>query len=151
EEPGMQRSTGCLAEHELLALLVDEPDSGTSRSHVGACSECHARLEELRSQLSDLRAIGPFPHRSSAVSTAADPGIRHSGESPAPCRPEPGATGGPQDRGSTTRPCPAGPTHRGAPSWPGDEETTDRETAIPAAIGKYLVVGRFDGSGQADV
>jgi eukaryotic-like serine/threonine-protein kinase len=99
----MRRSKGCLAEHELLALLADEPDSGVPRFHLGECSECRARLEELRSQLSQFHAIGPLPAPTSVISTDLYP------------------------------------------------ETADEPTPVPAAIGKYLVVGRFEPSGQADV
>jgi hypothetical protein len=131
----MYCSTGCLADDELLAMLLNEPDSAGSSAHLGECPECRGRLDALRSELTALRALGPLPLAVGAVSTAPDPGIARD-DSTASYPEIPGA---------------AGSTNPATPSWGGDEEVTAREAEIPAAIGKYLVVGRFDGSGQADV
>jgi serine/threonine protein kinase len=131
----MQCSTGCLADDELLALLVDEPDWAGSSVHLGTCSDCRGRLDALRSQLTALRALGPLPHTTAGVSTAPDRVIA-------------------QDASTASWPSPRaadGSADPAAPSWGGDEEVTAREMELPAAIGKYLVVGRFDRSGQADV
>jgi serine/threonine protein kinase len=99
----MRRTAGCLADYELLALLADEPDSRVLGSHVDACSPCRARLDELRSQVSEFRAIGPLRSPPSVASTEPYP------------------------------------------------TAIDEPTPVPTAIGKYLVVGRFEPSGQADV
>jgi hypothetical protein len=131
----MHCSTGCLADDELLALLLNEPGSGGLSAHLGACPECRLRLDALCSQLAALRALGAFPRPTGAISTGPDPGMARDDST----------ASYPEIPGMAVSARPA------APSWGGDEEVTARETEMPAAIGKYLVVGRFDGSGQADV
>jgi hypothetical protein len=131
----MHCSTGCLAEEEFLALLVNEPDSAGLSAHLGTCPECRERLDVLRSQLAKLRALGPFPRPTGAVSA----------------RPAPGMARGDQTASYSRTPGVAGSTWPAAPSGSEDKGVTARAMELPAAIGKYLVVGRFDGSGQADV
>jgi eukaryotic-like serine/threonine-protein kinase len=147
----MRRSSGCLAKHELLFVLADEPESGLLRSHVSACSECRTQLEDLRCQLFELRALGPLAHTSSVVSNGPDPGTTSSAVSPASSPEEQGPTSGPQNRGSTSQCVSHGTASHGALSRNGSEARSDQEMPFPAAIGKYLVVGRFDRSGQAEV
>jgi hypothetical protein len=140
----------CLGEDELLVLAVGEPGPGSLRAHLDDCSACRARLEALQAELAALRAAGAGAPPSSGVATASGPEARSPDDGPA-AEPnsEPDATTTRQDPPTATRPRPTPESE--AAGRDGEEAATWEQTPIPPAIGKYLVVGRFPRSGQAEV
>ncbi len=115
--------------------------------HLRDCPECQSRLERLRSEVAEIRLNGRSAPASNPGSPAPDRG-------PSPSADPLDAPGSSQ--ATTTRPLLSStePWRDGQPApdalgTPGD--SSDSETPIPASIGKYLVVGRFPKSGQAEV
>jgi len=144
----MSPSIGCLEEPELLVLLSGEPASELLRAHLDDCPDCRSRLDRLQSEVAAIRLTGQGSAPSSPVSTDHDPHSTSFDRSP--------ATAVQQSRESSTQTMPSA-----TETWPDGklepahrqekEKAAPEETPMPAAIGKYLVVGRFPRSGQAQV
>jgi serine/threonine protein kinase len=139
----MVSSPACPNEAELLAVVVGEEPSNELREHLAACPKCPGRLERLRAELAALRerpAEAPLSP-STGSELEADPATANG-------------HGGDQN---ATAPWPAAEsseTHDSEPET--DLRLTcqpggGREANLPATIGKYLVIGRFPPTGQADV
>ena len=145
----MSPPMACLGDHELLALAVGEASPGRLRAHLRECPECRSRLKAVRAELSALRLAGVGTPPSTGVVTASGP------QSPSSDRPVVESSSGPaatttrKEPPSATRPRPTPDSD--AVGRDGDEPATWEQTPIPPAIGKYLVVGRFERSGQAEV
>jgi len=133
----------CPEEAELLALAAGEEPSAELRAHVSRCPECPGRLERLKAELAELRAGAPQAPLSPATVSGpvAVPATRH-GQADLP-----DATATRQRSDSSETRSSGSATDPGFTCEPGDSHETD----LPAAIGKYLVIGRFPRTGQADV
>ena len=136
----MPSSLTCPEEAELLALAMGDPVPAEVAAHVAECASCQSRLEQLKAEVALLRAdrqevaFSPLPSMSLPPSTLSEP-MSH-----------PDATNGQVqvDHPGTTAPWES-------PDLDDDEGSASSEAPFPAAIGKYLVVGRFPHSGQAEV
>ncbi len=89
----MSPSIRCPVEHELLEVLSGEPVSEQRRAHLHDCPDCRGRLDQLRSELSAIRAIDPGPASSGPVTIDREP-------SSAPCDGSPPSTEGQSPLGS---------------------------------------------------
>jgi len=144
----MNPSNGCLEEVELLEMLSGDSVSDRVRAHVRACADCRGRLDQLDSALSAIRLTdqsstppsdelsGPTPG-----STAHDDALAAAGQRSDAARAA--------DQATVTQSWRSGEPSPASPD--GSEQAAPDEPPIPAAIGKYLVVGRFPRSGQAEV
>jgi predicted Ser/Thr protein kinase len=116
----------CPDDAELLAAAGGEQLSAELQEHLAQCPRCPERVNRYRGEMAALREC--VPDLASSPSPASD---RTDEQTP--------PNGHADDIGPTTDlgfDCDAG--------------TVD-DPPIPATIGKYLVVGRFPGSGQAEV
>ncbi len=139
----MVSSPTCPDDAELLAVVVGEEPSEELREHLDACPKCLGRLERLRIEVAVVRER---PRKALlSPSTASEPEA------------DPATASGHADDPNATAPWAAAESSETL----GSEPETDlrrtcqpggaREANLPAAIGKYLVIGRFPPSGQADV
>ncbi len=139
----MPSSLTCSDDAELLAVASGESMPEELRAHLADCSTCRERLERFRAELALLRARPP--EAPLAPSTAGQP----SSDAAA-------ANGGADDSHATTAWQGAEASKMQA-SEPGTEVGLScdpggtREADLPTAIGKYLVIGRFPPTGQAEV
>jgi Protein kinase domain len=133
----------CPEDHELLALLAGDSAAEPLRAHAQECPQCKLRLDRLRAEVSAIRMMLPVPVPSTPVPVH---GLHRS--SPR--------------NGSSPPDCPVGDEEHvvipsrvaGAPLGRDhdlNQHRSEEERDLPAAIGKYLVVGRFPESGQAEV
>ena len=137
----MPSSLTCPDDAELLAVAAGEEPSAELREHLADCSSCRSRLERFRAELALLREAArcarlPRP-QASRYPILPRPTARRTTRTPP--RPASGGIIGNEDLGIRDRPrilVRAG----GA-----------GEADLPAAIGKYLVIGRFPPTGQAEV
>jgi len=132
----------CPDETELLALAMGEPLEPAIRAHVANCSSCQGRLDGLQAVVAMLRANRQEAPLS--LSTTSEP------------TPHPAVLDGQVDQPIATAtwksPGRAGNPASGSGTELGHEEHfACNDAPFPAAIGKYLVVGRFPQSGQAEV
>ena len=125
----MPSSLMCPEETDLLRIALEEPVEPAVLGHIDDCSQCRQRVEQLRAEVKSL--AGHFQNGTTGDSTEDSPDRIEPGES--------------SSDGATT-------------SWKANasEETaardlTDSQGTVPDAIGKYKVVGRIDGGGEADV
>jgi hypothetical protein len=124
----------CPDDTELLALAMGEPLEPAITAHVAKCSSCQSRLDSLQAEVAMLRA-----NRQEALLsllTASEP------------PPHPAVMDGQfeQPIATTTWKSPdrAGETASVSGTELGDEAYSACNAApFPAAIGRYLVVGRF--------
>ncbi len=144
----MRSSMSCLEEDKLLQVLTGEPDSERFRAHLDNCPDCRGRLDQLRADVSAIMKLGPGSSPASAVATDGDPDSAKSERSPTN-----------RDDQSTVSHIRT-PSPATEPQPDGEPRTADLESNAPIAldetpdpsrIGKYLVVGRFPRSGQAQV
>jgi len=125
-------------------MAMGDPVPAEVAAHLAECPSCQSRLEQLKAEVAQLRADqhkGSFRLSPSPSSEPMSP---------------PDATNGHVKDTNATAPwespdlagdgCSASRTDLG-----GDEGSSSSEAPFPAAIGKYLVVGRFPPSGQAEV
>jgi serine/threonine protein kinase len=145
----MRPTTACLGDHDLLALAVGEVGSESLRAHLDACPTCRSRLERLRADLSALRLAGVGTPPSAGVSTASGPDASSAHDPAAESDSQSDTTTSWKEPPSATQPSSI-PEHDPA-GRDRDEPATWEETPIPPAIGKYMVIGRFARSGQAEV
>jgi hypothetical protein len=127
----MPSSPICPEETDLLRIALEEPVEPAVLGHVDGCSQCRQRVEQLRAEVKSL--AGHFQNHGMTGDSTTEGGSDRS---------EPGE---PSSAGATT-------------SWKANasDETeardrTDQQGTVPDAIGKYKVVGRIDGGGEADV
>ncbi len=138
----MPSSQTCREEAELLALAMGDPVPAEVAAHVAECASCQSRLEQLKAEVALLRAdrqqasFSPSPSSEPMSPPDATNGQVEDKNPTAPWE-SPDLAG---DGSSASR------TDLG-----GDEGSVSSEAPFPAAIGKYLVVGRFPHSGQAEV
>jgi predicted Ser/Thr protein kinase len=119
----MTPGLSCPDEDVLLAAAAGEAASPELCQHLADCASCRDRLEQIKIELELIRAGAAA--ESHATSTLAQSDV--------------GETGQDQCRASSSQP---GSTA---------ESSAAGSSSMPAAIGKYLVVGRFPRTGQAEV
>ena len=129
----------CPEEHELLAMLADEAVAEPLRTHLHECSECNSRMDRLRAEVSAIRVMRPIPFPSTPVSVQRP--LSNNGSSYRACQPL-------ETESVTSTPVVLAPSSRNDDH---DERQYEEDRDVPTAIGKYLVVGRFPKSGQAEV
>jgi predicted Ser/Thr protein kinase len=146
----MPSSLTCPEEAELLALAMGDPVPAEVTAHLAGCASCQTRLEQFKAEVALLRAdpqagsFSPSPSISPPPSTVSE-AMSH-----------PDATNGQVEHADATAPWEspdlAGDGSSASRTGLGDHEgSASSEAPFPAAIGKYLVVGRFPHSGQAEV
>jgi eukaryotic-like serine/threonine-protein kinase len=139
----MPSSLTCPDDAELLAVASGESISEGLRTHLGDCSKCRERLERFQAELALLREQPP--ETALSPSTVSQPG---SNAATANGQADDSHATGPWRPAETSEPQTSEPeTDLGFSCDPG----ATREASLPAAIGKYLVIGRFPRTGQADV
>ncbi len=137
----MTTSLACPDETELLVLAMGEPGAAAVAAHVNSCASCQARLDRLQAEVESLRQN--HAHETTPPSTERDPALAHDAE--------------PSDAGTTTDWAsvdPSGTTSTdliGPEAVAGARAAAEGQDAMPDAIGRYKVVGRLDGGGEADV
>ncbi len=128
----MPSTLTCPEESELLPLAMGDPVPTEVTAHLAGCPNCQSRLEHLKAEVAQFRAEQPegcfSPSSCLAPSTVGEAGFY------------PHATNGQADR----------PASQTDPE-DGSTGSTPDELPLPAAIDKYLVVGRFPRTGQAEV
>ena len=137
----MTTTLTCPDETELLALAMGEPVAARVTAHVNGCSKCQTTLEQIQAEVSLLRANRPPLSPSATI----EPKTGHADANGSGDHLGMTATGEFHDR--------TGESNTLSRSVPlsGDTDPRSQEAPMPAAIGKYLVVGRFPHSGQAEV
>jgi len=126
----------------LLPLAIGDSVPAELAAHLAGCTSCQTRLEQLTAELALLLADPPeesfWPALSSEpMSSPEATNGRVDDKNPTAPWESPDLAG---DRSS------ASGTDVG-----GDEGSASSDDPLPTAIGKYLVVGRFPVSGQAEV
>jgi hypothetical protein len=137
----------CPEETDLLALALGEPGLAEVGAHVDGCASCQKRLEQIQAELALLRANPPeMPLARSTVPSAASEATSDL-EFACALVNDPGATA------SWEFDDMAGDRAARPPTDTVDDGTgsSSDEPPLPAALGKYLVIGRFPRTGQADV
>ena len=163
----MPSSLTCPEDPELLAVASGEEPSEAFRAHLAGCSRCREQVDRYRVEMELLRAgASDAPLAPSTMSgldvdhgllkgQAQDPDAtqpQKTGETPIPRLSrgqahDPDATAPRESAGATTRNSSAPETDLGFAREAGQSD----EPPLPAAIGKYLVIGRFPATGQAEV
>ncbi|MGO9601601.1 MAG: protein kinase domain-containing protein [Isosphaeraceae bacterium] len=139
----MISSLKCPDEAELLAVATGDKPSEKQRQHLAGCPACCARIERVKAELALLRKNAP--ESAPASSTVSDPTSApsltngHADHRAETTSREPGGSGGPEVE--------LPETDRDDTGLDGDKE----QPPLPAAIERYLVVGRFPRTGQAEV
>ncbi len=134
----------CPEEAELLAVAAGEKPSEELRAHLSGCQTCAGRLAQLKVELAALREGAP---RESPLSPATA-----SGPVDVPATSH--LLGSQPDATSTRLSSKSAETRSSdAVTDPGFacESGHNHQADTPAAIGRYLVIGRFPRTGQADV
>ncbi len=139
----MASSLTCPDEAELLRIAVEEPVQPAVLGHIESCSRCRGRVKQLRAEAQSL--AGHYRNGATSASTQGSPAVSEPADS---------------SSGGTTTSWNVGPSAGAAasetePLGPADvpaaRDFAEEEGALPDAIGKYKVVGRIDGGGEADV
>jgi hypothetical protein len=139
----MPSSLTCLSDEELLAIAAGEEPSSELRDHLDRCPECSERLRRCKAEVAELR-------RASPIAAASGPGAAAATTDPATADSRP-------VRLETTELRVSGDSTEFEPPSSDADDTTDGPTdsrdepPLPPAIGKYLVIGRFPRTGQAEV
>ncbi len=139
----MVLSLTCPDDAELLAVVVGEGPSEELREHLDVCPKCPGRLEQLRTEVAVLRERPPEAPLS--PSTAGEPEA------------DPATANGHVDDSDVTATWSAAESSETHDSEPEtdlgltSQPAGAHEANLPAAIGKYLVIGRFPPTGQTDV
>ncbi len=133
----------CPDEAELLAVAAGDEVSDDVRQHLDQCPRCPELVQHYRALVVALRNGEPgaslVPSTASELTSDLAPEGGQANHAPAAASPEPAETKKPRTSVSET-----------------DLEIECTANAggaapLPAAIGKYLVIGRFPKSGQAEV
>jgi len=140
----MPSSPTCPDDAELLAAAAGEPMLEEVRSHLDQCLACRERLEQIRAELALLQHRVPADALAPATASAMASG--------------PSVTDGDPHPSSSTRSWPSGAAGSADPEDAGSSAASNGtdgggpgDEPLPGAIGKYLVVGKFPPTGQADV
>ena len=143
----MPTTLACPEENELLALAMGEPGLAEVAAHVDGCASCRTKLGQLQAEVAILRAnqseISLSPSTSPPAASEATSG--------------PAATCGEVDQPGATASWELDDTAGDRAALPPTETVDDDaasgsdEPPLPASIGKYLVVGQFPPTGQAEV
>jgi hypothetical protein len=136
----MPSSLTCPSEEELLAVAAGEEPSDELRRHLAECPSCRERLEQLQAERALLRKVAP---------RAASPATATISNEP-PC--DLATVNGRADHPGVA--APRGPAESTVYEAPGPEKDLGfacNDPPLPAAIGKYIVTGRFPPAGQAEV
>jgi serine/threonine protein kinase len=139
----MPSSLTCPDDGELLAVAAGEAPSAELRKHLAECPECRARQEQFQAELAVFRQMPPAAFLSPC--TAGEPAS------------DPSTANGRADASAATAAWQAADSSETRDSEPEtdlgftDQAGGNREPDLPAAIGKYLVIGRFPPTGQAEV
>ena len=139
----MPSSLMCPEEAELLRIALEEPVEPAVLGHIDDCSQCRQRVEQLRAEVKSL--AGHFQNGTTGDSTEDSPDRIEPRESSSD-----GATTSWKAKASAEAAVsetePTGPADTAAA-----QDRAERQGTAPDAIGKYKVVGRIDGGGEADV
>jgi eukaryotic-like serine/threonine-protein kinase len=143
----MTSTQACPEENELLALTMGEPDDDAITAHVAGCSRCQRALKRLTAEIAQLRANRP------EMAVAPSTSLLTTGEATTDPDDAASSVGQPGSTASGESHDPAGERVSLSTTEIANNNQGSRSTAgtLPAAIGKYLVVGRFAQSGQAEV
>jgi predicted Ser/Thr protein kinase len=141
----MPSSLTCPSEEELLAAAAGEEPSDELRRHLAECPSCRGRLERRRAELAQLRKVAPRAASPPATTTSNEPPCDLVTTNGRADHPGMAATRGPA--GSTVCEAPGPDEDAGF----GPEAVACDDPPLPAAIGKYIVTGRFPPGGQAEV
>ncbi len=138
----MPSSLTCPEDAELLAVAAGEEPSETLQAHLNDCARCRERLGHVRSELSLLRESPPSAPLAASTARvprgpAAASGRAGGGDGSAGCHETRSSAGAASDVA----------TNLGF----GLDSDGARDPDLPAAIGKYFVIGRFPRTGQAEV
>ena len=138
----MPPSLTCPHEAELLAMAMGESVPAEVTAHLATCESCQAKLDLWEAEVALLRANRP--QVSSSSSTVSGP-MSHLNATNIHVDLTEGTILWELPRlAARPEPEPRTDLLDHAASWSG-------EAPLPAAIGRYLVVGRFPPSGQAEV
>jgi serine/threonine protein kinase len=131
----------CPDEPELLRIAMGEPVDDALLDHVADCSNCRARVEQLRAEVASL--VGSFQDGQTSLPTQADPDEGDHEETP---------SGGTTLDWPSADPAGTPPTEPiGAEAVAAARERAEARPDLPGAIGRYLVVDRLDEGGQGQV
>ncbi len=139
----MPSTLTCPDETDLLALAMGEPVSAALTAHVAGCTRCQAKRDRLQAEvalLRDNRQKAPL-----SPSTLNEP-MPHPADTSVQID-DLGATVTRNSSDRTGDPVSISLTDPGSD----DAGSSSRDAPLPAAIGKYLVIGRFPRTGQAEV
>jgi eukaryotic-like serine/threonine-protein kinase len=139
----MTTTLACPDEAELLAVAMGEPVAAAVTTHVDGCPKCQTTLEQLQVELALLRAHRPQAPQSPSITT--EPNSGHADANSSGDQPGTTATWETHVQAGETD------TFSRTDSLDGDTDPMSGQAPLPAAIGKYLVVGGFPHSGQAEV
>jgi serine/threonine protein kinase len=139
----MTSTPTCPSDEELLAIVAGEEPAEGLRHHLDGCPECSERLRLRRAEVAEIR-------RAMMMAAASDPGAAGASTDPATAngRPVQVETTEPWDSGRSGE---CGPPSSLEDDGMGCEYAPLDAPPSPAAIGKYLVIGRFPRAGQAEV
>ncbi len=139
----MPSTLTCPDETELLALAMGEPVSAALTAHVAGCTGCRAKRDRLQAEVALLRDNRQKAHFSSSTLNEPMPG-------PADTSVQVDDLGATVTRNSSDR---TGDPVSISDTDPVNDDggSSSRDAPLPAAIGKYLVIGRFPRTGQAEV
>jgi predicted Ser/Thr protein kinase len=139
----MTSSLTCPDDAELLAVVAGEVPSDELRQHLDRCPMCAARRERLRADLAAFREGAPdVPSEPLALGSLSSERVPTNGQTD-----DSNLVVSPQPVENQTTAPHLAETDLGFACEDGDSE----EPAPPAAIGRYLVIGRFRRTGQAEV
>jgi hypothetical protein len=126
-----------------LAVASGDEPAAELREHLADCSSCRGRLERFQAEVSLLRREGPqaVPTASTASGPSCDPATANGQANDVDC-PAPGPAAE-----TTETKTSESETELGSSCEPGATGAAN----LPAAIGKYLVIGGFPRTGQAEV
>jgi len=123
----------CPDETELLRIAVEGLVERAVVGHIEGCSQCRRREEQLRAEVQSL--AGHFQNGKSCSSAESS-----SGGTTTSWKADASAGA------AVSEPEPPGPADVAAA-----RDRAEGQGTLPDAIGKYKVIGRIDGGGEADV
>jgi serine/threonine protein kinase len=130
-----------------LALLSGDPSSEMLRAHLLDCSRCRSRFDTLQREVSAIRLTGQASAAPTPASADRVPGSPSSACSSPALRKPTSVLAEPQPSTEARRPA-------GAPDSADhylQQSSAHDDEPIPAAIGKYLVVGSLPSSPGVEV
>jgi hypothetical protein len=133
----------CPDEDELIAMAFGKEPAEDVRQHLAACPGCRERRDQLEYELARLRE--GVPDDSSPPPTVGDTQSGH------------GSANGQAEYAGAAEGLLGGEATEALPSRAGGDRGFGHDAGdfddrpLPTAIGKYLVIGRFPPTGQAEV